>query len=260
MGEQQSNEAFYQKAEAALECLYERAKNANEIHFALALMPEFKGCQDAGWSTAEDAVHAYEEYLELIKKLPDRTPIKIRVMLAFYNHVSEGSGFYEIPKKLLLTIEGKGNNIYPFQTLVNKHRKTGLMIAPNANKIMADMIGHATELGLNNLAEVIHEAFNPDVRNAVAHADYIIWHDGLRLRRRNGGQPQLIPWAELELILERGINFFGFIRDMTNNYIQSYNPPKEVIGRLHESEPEFKYVIEYNSDNCDFSVRTSHKI
>ena len=48
---------------------------------------------------------------------------------------------------------------------------------------MKDLIGHASDLGLSELAEVLRDAFDPDVRNAVAHADYIIWSDGLRLRR-----------------------------------------------------------------------------
>ncbi|MCC5467641.1 hypothetical protein [Pelosinus baikalensis] len=260
MKEEQSNEVFFKKATDALEELFERAQKVNEIHFALALMSEFRGMQDVGWSTADDALHAYKEYIELIKKIPDGTPIKIRVMLAFYNHVSEGSGFYEIPKKLLLTIGGEGNNLVPFQKLVKKHKTTGLMIAPNANKVMADMIGHAAELGLNNLAEIIRDAFNPDVRNAVAHADYIIAPDGLRLRRRNGGQPQIIPWTELILILERGINFFNIIRNMTESYMQSYDPPKEVKGRLYKNEPEFKYVIKYNPQNGSFGISTKHSI
>jgi hypothetical protein len=61
---------------------------------------------------------------------------------------------------------------------------------------MKDLIGHASDLRLSELAEVLRDAFDPDVRNAVAHADYIIWSDGLRLRRPNGGRPRVIPWDE----------------------------------------------------------------
>ena len=74
--------------------------------------------------------------------------VRIRVLLSFYLHVSEGAGFYEIPKKMMLTIEGNGNNLYPFQKLVKKHQKTGEAVAPNANAIMKNMMGHAYELGL----------------------------------------------------------------------------------------------------------------
>jgi hypothetical protein len=85
-------------------------------------------------------VRAYDEFAELVRSLP-KTPARVRVVLAFYMHVAEGAGFYEIPKKLLLTIEGRGNNMWPFQNLVERHRASGEIIAPNANQIMKDLIG-----------------------------------------------------------------------------------------------------------------------
>jgi hypothetical protein len=192
---QNESQVFFEKAERALRGLFDGAQAAHELHFAMALMPEFRGSQDAGWSTADECVRAYDEFTELVRSMPP-SPIRVRVILAFYNHVAEGAGFYEIPKALLLTIEGRGNNMIPFQKLVERHRATGEIIAPNANRIMKDVIGHASELGLAELAEVWRDAFDPDVRNAVAHADYIIWPTCLRLRRRNGGWPREISWPD----------------------------------------------------------------
>jgi hypothetical protein len=104
---------FYEKMDRALRDLFKKAQAAQELHFAMALMPEFRGMQDGGWSTAEDAVQAYNEYGGLMEQLP-KGPLRIRVALALYNHVAESGGLYEVPKKLLLTIEGKGNNSWPF--------------------------------------------------------------------------------------------------------------------------------------------------
>jgi hypothetical protein len=187
-----SNEAFYAKAEGALRSLFLRARSAHELHFAMALMPEVRGMQDAGWNTAHEAIRAYDEFKTFVKSLDNNDPIRVRMLLAFYAHVSEGSGFFEIPKALLLTVEGRDNNIMPFQDLVERHRRTGQVMAPNANKVMSDLIGHASELGFAKLAETFRDAFDPDVRNAIAHADYIFWSDGMRLRRRNGGHPRVI--------------------------------------------------------------------
>ena len=107
---QNPNQAFFEKADRSLRELFDRAQAAHELHFAMALMPEFRGEQDAGWSTADESVRAYNEFAELVRSLP-KTPARVRVVLAFYMHVAEGAGFYEIPKKLLLTIEGRGNNM-----------------------------------------------------------------------------------------------------------------------------------------------------
>jgi len=215
------NQEFYEKAHRALTDLCERARAAYELHFVMALMPEFRGMQDAGWSTAHEAVRAYDEFTALVKSLPREAPVRARVILAFYAHVSEGSGFYEIPKKLMLTIEGKGNNILPFQGLVERHKRTEEVMAPNANKIMKDLIGHAADIGLVELAEVFRDAFDPDVRNASAHADYIVWQSELRLPRRNGGQPRVIPWSEFDSIMCRGLNLFSVIRQVVEEFVRS---------------------------------------
>ncbi len=119
------DQAFFDKTLHAIEDLFERAKIRNEIHFAWALNPEVRGSQDAGWSTAHEAIRAFKDFSDLIPSLPDNSPIKVRVALAFYNHLAEGSGFYEIPKKMLLTIEGNDNNIMPFSSLVRPNARTG---------------------------------------------------------------------------------------------------------------------------------------
>jgi hypothetical protein len=250
-----TNEPFYEKAERSLRDLCERAKAAHELHFAMALMPELRGAQDAGWSTAHEAVIAYDQFHALVQSLP-HDPVRVRVVLAFYATVAEGAGFYEIPKKLMLTIGGKGNNIYPFQDLVERHRLTGAAMAPNANRIMKDLIGHATDLGLKEMAEVFRDAFDPDVRNAVAHADYIIWEDGLRLRRRNGGYPRVIPWDEFTALVDRGLNLFSITRHAVRDYMKSYNPPKTIRSRLASNEPLTDYTIYSDPETGAFGFTT----
>lgn len=101
------NKEFNEKAERALRELFDEAKVTHELHFAMALMPEMRGMQDAGWNTAEEAVAAYDQYNALLEKLALDDIVRVRVLLALYLHVVECSGFYEVPKKMLLTTEGK---------------------------------------------------------------------------------------------------------------------------------------------------------
>jgi hypothetical protein len=122
------NQEFHDKARGALRDLFEKAKGKNELNFAMAMMPEFRGMQDPGWNTAEEAARSADQFTEQIEKMRHDDPMRVRIALALYLHVAEGSGFYEIPKKMMLTVEGKGNNIIPFQKLVKKHMKTGKAI------------------------------------------------------------------------------------------------------------------------------------
>ena len=46
------NAPFYAKVEQAFRDLVDRARQKHELHFAMALMPEMRGMQDAGWGRA----------------------------------------------------------------------------------------------------------------------------------------------------------------------------------------------------------------
>jgi hypothetical protein len=247
------NEAFFGKAERAFRNLFERARARNELHFALSLNPEFRGEQEAGWSTAADANVAFNEYLAFIEK-GEPTSLKARVALAFYCHLAEASGYYEIPKNMLRVVGGESYNLWPFRDLVEKHKQTGAIIAPNANKVLRDLAGHASALGLSELAEVFRDAFDADIRNGYAHADYIIWKDGIRLRKRNGGVPRKVSWPEFHARFSRGINVFHLVRVLVEEYVASYHPAKTVRARMAENEPELVWKIRFDPERKTFAI------
>jgi len=246
------NGRFFEKIERALRDLFERARARNELHFAFSLNPEFRGEQGPGWSTADDAHRAFDEYLAFLREA-EFTSLKARVALAFY-YLAEASGYYEIPKNMLRVVGGQPYNLWPFQDLVETHRKTGAVIAPNANKVLRDPAGHAATLGLSELAEVFRDAFDPDIRNAYAHADYIIWNDGLRLRKRNGGFPRKVPWSEFQSRFDRGINLFRLLREMVNEYVASYHPAKRLRARMDDNQPELLWTIHFDPETRTFGI------
>jgi hypothetical protein len=149
-------EEYTVRCHAAWGELLAAAKAKEELQFAMALNPEVRGEQSAGWSTAEESSRALDQYLELLKKL-DPSPIKVRLALSLYSHLSEASGFYEIPKNMMRIASGDDYHLWPFQHLVAKYTVSGGLIVPNANKIMKDLLGHSNELGLNNIKSVIIE-------------------------------------------------------------------------------------------------------
>ena len=249
---EKANRAFYEKAGKALRHLFESAKAKNELHFALSLAPEFRGMQTAGWNTTEDTHVAFQEYLKFVKECPDSS-FRSRVALAFYCHLAEASGFYEIPKNMLRIIEGRRYSICPFHDLVEKHKLTGNAIVPNANKVIRNLVGHSKELGFADLAEVFRDAFDGDLRNGYAHADYVIWSDGIRLPRRNGGIPETIPWPKFSALFEQAINFFQLLKEIVGENVSSYKSPKEIRGQLAD-EPAGVWKIHADAEKGTFSI------
>jgi hypothetical protein len=232
---------FLNKLDRAFSGLCDAAKAKSELQYVLALCPEFRGSQDPGWCTWVESCRAFDEYFTFVNT-DEHTPFKIRVALSFYAHLSEASGFYECPKNLLRIAGGEDYRMWPFLELNERHRKSGNVIAPNANKVFRDMIGHAQDLGFDELTEVLRDAFDPDIRNGYAHADYIIWEDGLRLRRQAGGHPRIIPWGDFEQAFIKAINFFAYIRQAMVNRILEYRTPKTLIGNLG-SGPKFEHEV-----------------
>ena len=90
----------------------------------MALMPEIRGMQDAGWNTAAETQHAFDEYLAFLEK-QEEGRMKCRVALSFYCHIAEASGFYEVPKNLLRIAGGESHVLWPFMDLVQSHKSPG---------------------------------------------------------------------------------------------------------------------------------------
>ncbi len=245
------NECFYEKAEAAFHGLFEEARAKNELHFALSLNPEFRGLRDAGWSSAQEVHTAFSDYQSFLQE-GEPSRLKTRVALGFYCHLAEASGFYEIPKNMLRVADGQLYNMEPFRDLVEVNRRTGNRIAPNANKIIRDLSGHAENLGHHDLAEVFRDAFDPDVRNSYSHAEYVVWFDSIRLGVRLGPLRE-VSYPEFTALFERGMNFFEILRQVVHERVLSFTTPKIIRAQLAD-EPEGDWTISYDPEKGTFSI------
>lgn len=255
MSDDSSFEQFAERCFAAWKELFDAAKAKEEMQFALALNPENRGMQGAGWSTAEEARRALDEYTDLIKNLP-AAAIRVRVALSLYSHLSEASGLYEVPKNMLRIASGDDYSMWPFHGLVSRHAESGAIIAPNANKVMRDLLGHAQALGFRSLETILLEAFDADLRNGYAHADYVIWDDGIRLPRRNGGWPKVIPFGDFENKINKALAVFQCLHETMAEYVRSYSAPKRIIGRLNSRDPAMPAIISFNLATGAFSIQS----
>lgn len=248
-------DAFLTRAEAAFDALFADARTKSEIDFVLALNPEFRGIQDAGWSPAEEVLRAIEDFSGFLNDGGVTIRLRVRAALGFYCNLCEASGLYEVPKNLMRIPDGQKHHCWPFQDLVEQHTRTGEAILPNANKIMKNLVGHSKALGHGELAGVLSEAFDAELRHAFAHADYVIWADGVRICGKHFTKKRVIPFPEFQALVNRGAGFITTLRSVMARYVRHYATLRVIDGSISRV-PGDKALVSYNTDTGVFRIES----
>lgn len=230
-------------------------RSINELDMAGALFQESRGAQDHGWTTTITAYEVFGEMRELGAKKEPLSKAEYRQFLCLYVHLAEAGGIYEVLLNLMGVIQLKPYNLWPFQDLVKVKQVSRRIIGPNANAIFRKLAETATAIGMNKLASLLEITFRDDIRNGISHADYIIWEDGLRLRRRNGGGATLITNNDVFKAFKIGMMFFELFDGLQREARQSFKPARDIIGRFSENQPML-HTVELH-ENGSFSISTS---
>ena len=73
----------------------------NELDFAASLSGEFRGMQDAGWSTTITANEVFDEISAHLQNETPRSKAELRVILMLYCQLAEAGGIYETLKNMM---------------------------------------------------------------------------------------------------------------------------------------------------------------
>jgi len=249
------DDSFIAKAEKAVDSLFADARAKSEIDFVLSLNPEFRGIQDAGWSPAEEVLRAIEDFSGFLNNGQFPIRLRIRAVLGFYCNLCEASGLYEVPKNLMRILNGQKHHCWPFQELVKEHTRTGQAVLPNANKIIQNLVGHAKALGRDEVAAVFAQAFDAELRHAFAHADYVIWTDGVRICGKHSTRKRLIPFPDFQALVNRGAGFISMLRSVMARYVRHYATPRVIDGSISRV-PGDKALVSYNTDTGVFRIES----
>lgn len=258
MGEEASTlvAEFLGKARAAIDNLFERTRAQDELNFALCLSGEFKAYT---YTSAMESQYAFRDFDEFMALDQFRgRPIRLRVAFSYYLYTAESAGLWCIPMAVMGVLAGGHYNIEPFNRWVRKDKTTGQNVGPNANKVMSALEGAATDLGLTDLAEVFRDAFDNDLRNGIAHSDYVVSpSEGVYVRGRHDCS-RLIPFPELESIAQRGIGLLYELRNVVKDAQRIYETPKAVFGTMNEQDPPCWHALYNDPVEHTFSVVGGH--
>ena len=241
---------FLGKARAAFDNLFERTRIKDELNFVLSLSGEFKAYT---YTSAMESQHAFRDYDEFMSlDLFRGRPIRLRVAFSYYLYTAESAGLWCIPMAVMGVLAGGHYNIDPFNRWVRKDKVTGQNVGPNANKVMNALESAATDLGLTDLAEVFRDAFDNDLRNGIAHSDYVISpSEGVYVRGRHD-HSRLIRFPELDSIVHRGIGLLYELRNAVMDAQRIYETPKAVFGTMNDRDPPCWHAL--YSDPVDHTI------
>lgn len=245
---------YVQELNRQLSYLVAFAREINELDMAGSLMQEFRGMQDAGWSTTITAYQVFSEMQALSTKGEPLTTAELRQILCLYAQLAEAGGVYESLSNLMGVVQLKSYNLWPFQDMVRVKSEPRRVIGPNANAVFRRLAQTASTIGMSKLSALFEMTFRDDIRNGMFHADYIIASDGLRLRRRNGGHASVVSFEELEHAMTIGLMFFDLFNQVQKEMRFSFMPARTIIGRF-SANPPMQFTVECTEQGA-FSMTT----
>lgn len=245
-------EAYIRALNVQLTYLFFYARKINEIDTAAALSGEFRGAQDAGWNTVATAHEVFHELKALGSKSAPLNQAELRQMLCLYAQLAEAGGVYEGLLNTMQVAQLKAYNPWPFQDLVRVRKAPSAVIGPNANTMFRRLAKVATEIGMTGLAHLLEITFRDDIRNGMAHADYVLVPEGLRLRRRNGGQSMRVSNADVVVAIQIALLFFELLQVFQQATAESFRPARMIVGRF-SANPPMAWEVELTDDG-KFSI------
>jgi hypothetical protein len=229
------------------------ARKMNELDLAGCIFQEARGAQDAGWSTTITAHQVFNELRLLGDREGPLQTSEFRVILLLYAQLSEAGGVYEGLRNLIGVVQLKPYLLWPFQHLVRVRERPKRILGPNANATFKDLASAASDIGMTTLSVLLENTFRDDIRNGIAHADYIIWSDGLRLRNRNGGRVNKIEFDDALEAVNRGCAFFELLHFQNDSIAKSFAPAKNIVGRFSDNPP-MCWTVECDPKSGSFSI------
>ena len=232
-------EQFAGYALHVLDSLFAKAKSKDEFEYACALL-RIRGMEGPGWDPLRETHLLIADMLGLMGG-PLREDTKIRLALLTYCHLVEVDAIYGILKNMLRVLENERCSTEPFWEQYRSKIKGGKsrfkgVIPPSAGIVIKNIQQHALKIGENDMAGLLEQIFEDEVRNSFFHSDYILYQDEFRSREGRFRKGNIISssmkLSELIDLVNRALGFYQAFMECYQKHIRSYTKPKVVTGRI----------------------------
>jgi hypothetical protein len=220
-------QSFEKSTEETLNCLFNVAKEQNEFAYVFSLLGINSGIEDAGWQPIAETYLLMRDFVA-IANAPFHKHTKARLLLLCYTQITEANYLYHVIYNMLISIEnGNLPKVFSFLDLY----KNGI---PPSVKSKVGMICEKSEkLGHQRIKDLLENIFDYGIRNAISHADYIIYKDELRLKHK-GSDIRIIKLDDVFDLVQRTIIFFEVFFKTSDTHKKSYSDGYVISNRKNE--------------------------
>lgn len=161
---------------------------SNDIIRYFASLLRALGMEDHGWDPYAESRSMLEDingffFVKLPKKHfkePERTHWRLGLIL--YSHILEMDAPYEVITNLLRFKLGKGYSPNPFFQFLTEREKKGFQKKGISTIRKIEIIKRLSDESSSGLARIFDEFYSNKLRNAIAHADFILTDEDFRCR------------------------------------------------------------------------------
>lgn len=194
--------------------LFNSAKKQDEFAYIFALLGINSGIEDIGWQPISETWNLFQDLIS-IANTPLQIHTQIRLMLLAYCQITEASYIYHVIYNMLLCAEGEIPKVFNFLD----QYKNG--IPPSVKTKLKLIEAKAARNGHESIAEKMKSIFDASLRNAVSHADFILYQNEVRLKHK-GNEIRAIKLQDIVSLMNSTSEFFQTFFNTLDEHKRSY--------------------------------------
>ncbi len=236
----------------------------DEIHVLFELvctLVRAGGMKDTGWDSHLESIALLEDLsnLSLIDLPTDTFPAaentRARLALISYCHMTEMDFPYDLVTNLLRLRLGKKYCTDPLAHLSRlmtrktpKGKVIDKVIPPSPDKKIKELETLSEKAGLPDVGAAFRSIYDPVIRNAVYHSDYVVKDDSMRLLSGNwlskseGCYTPLIPFEELGKLTSDAFAFHSALLALYKRACRSFTDFRD---RFLPYDQRYKALLEF---------------
>jgi hypothetical protein len=213
------------------------------------------GMEDRGWDPYAESRAILNDIngmfsVELPKdKFPDPNATTWRLGLILYSHIVEMDAPYEVLTNLLRFRLGKGYSPNPFFDFLTEKQKKSFQRRGLSTGGKIAIIKQLSKEADLKIGDIFDDFYDNNLRNAIAHSDYILTDDGFRCRGGLSGMKGFkLTYEELDRILASAKAFIAAFFQVESIARQVWGAHKQ---KAIPYDPHYKGLMEVLVDDKD---------